>query len=164
MFEALADEISVEAIEFLLVVDGRSAAKSPLEGGFEQRVSVDLLKGLLNGAVGDVGCDAGRADAARHARLAATADRGLPSRDDCRRARIIDRAVGFQPFDCCVDVRRVVPAACEALTHLRFRELAPREHLQRNEIRVGCHATNLTEAPGLENKPGLHCVLRTTRL
>src|SRR6185436_17420644 len=122
-FEALADEISVEAIEFFLVVDGRSAAKSPLEGGVEQRVSVDLLKGLLNGAVGDVGCDARRAEAAGHARLAATADRGLPSRDDGRRARIVDRAVGFQPFDGGIDVRRVVPAACEALTHLRFREL-----------------------------------------
>ena len=49
-------------------------------------------------------------------------------------AGVVEAAIGGEAGDGLVDAVRVVFAADEALPHLRFRKLAPREHAERVEV------------------------------
>jgi hypothetical protein len=71
------------------------------------------------------------------AELSTTAERSLRPRDRPRDARVVYRALLEQPVDGIVDGVGVVTLAAEALPHLHFRKLAPREHLQTIEVGAG---------------------------
>ena len=142
--EALADQISIQSLEFLVIVDSRSTAQTTLERRRQERVGIDVFEYLLDRAVGDARSNAGGAKAAAHAGFAPSPHRRFPTCDHCRRSRVVDVSVGFQSSDRLVDLVAIVFASSEPLSDLGFRELSASEHLERREIRVGSHPTTLT--------------------
>src|SRR5205807_1412256 len=79
--------------------------------------------------------DAGALDLHPHAQPAAAAEGGLGPRDRFGDARIVERALFAQSRDRRVDGVGFVALALEALSDLRFGQLAPREHLQSINVR-----------------------------
>ena len=138
--EALADQISIQPLEFLVIVDSRSTAQTSLERRRQKRVGIDLLEYLLNRAVGDPRSNAGGAKSVAHASFAPSPYRRFPTRDHCRRAHVVDGSVDFQSSDRLVDLGAIVFASGEPLSDLGLRQLTPSEHLERHEISVGSHS------------------------
>ena len=88
-------------------------------------------------------CPPPRSAAARAARPRLRTD-GLGPRDRAGHALIVDAAVGFEPGDGLVDGFLALAAPGQTLADLRFRELAPREHFQGDQIRVVGHVSQST--------------------
>jgi hypothetical protein len=118
--EALADQISIQSLEFLVIVDSRSTAQTSLERRRQERVGIDVLEYLLNRAIGDPRSNTGGTKTAAHAGFAPSPHYRFPTRDHCRRARVVDVSVGFQSSDRLVDLVAIVFASGEPLPHLRF--------------------------------------------
>jgi len=132
--ESLTDEISVEPLQLAVVGNFRLAAHPFIESGLEQSVRVHVGKGVIEGALGLRGGDAGPFELHPHAPSAPAAQGRFRACDRARHSRIVYGVFVPEAFHSLIDVRWRVPAASQPLTDLRFGQLAAREQLQAFQV------------------------------
>lgn len=137
--EALADQVAIQSLEFLVVANRRRSSQAFRQSRREERVGVDIRKHLVDRVPGSGSRDAHALDLPRDAQLPTSLHRGLGPRNSRRRALIIYGTFGLQSCDRIVDGVLAVPVARETLAYLGFRQVAPGEHLQRVEVGGGAH-------------------------
>ena len=100
------------------------------------RLVFDVIVDLVDDAGRNLLCDAGALDLHPHADLPAAVNGGFRSRDGLGDAHVVDGALLPEPRDGRVDVVGWVILSCQPLAHLRFGQLAAREHFQSVDVRV----------------------------
>jgi hypothetical protein len=137
-FEALSDQISVKTTKSLLVGQSFAAAELFRERVLDLRVGINCFGNGSGGPSSDLRCDASLQDLAFGAPCAAALRRDLVSGDRLGNAPIVYDPFLTKTSDGRLDGRFEVTAAPETLPDLSFRELAPREHLDRVDISSLC--------------------------
>ena len=133
-FEALADEVSIQAPEFGVIRDVVPAAQTLGKRCLEERLGVNRSEDFVHRALCGSARDAGLLDVSADPELATASHRRLCTRDCLCYARIVDGAFAAKRLDGRIDRVGVVAFPCETLPHLRFRQLASGEHFEGVEI------------------------------
>ena len=153
--EALRAQVAKQTLELAVVGDALAAAQPFLQSGREQRIGIEILEDLVHGFRGNRLSDAGRLDLLKHPPSSSTTARGLGSRNRAGDALVVDAALGLEPGDGFVDGVLTLAALGQTLADLRFRELAPGEHVQGDQIRVVGHDLSLPPLSGGSEDPPL---------
>ena len=134
MFEALADQMTIEASEFSLVGDRRSASEAPFKCRQQERIHVDLLEDFVHGARRHRSGNAGLREALMHPRSPTAADACFGACNRSGHTCIVNAAALFESLDRRGNRTGLVAKFLEASANLRLRELSAGEHLERSEL------------------------------
>ena len=148
-----AIRVAKQTLELAVVGDALAAAQALRQSGRQQRVGIEILKDLVHGLRGDRFRDAGGLDLLKHPPLSATTDRGLGPCNRAGDALVADAALGLETGDGLVDGGLTLATLGQTLADLRFRELAPGEHVQGDQIRVVGHDLSLPPLSGGSKDP-----------
>jgi hypothetical protein len=132
--EALADEVSVQALHSARIAQRETAAQTSIQGMLEQLGFVDLRENLRDSLTGNVAGNPERFDAPDHPRATALTQPHLGSRTGNCGPLIVQRPLTTQSFDGVVYVLVIEFAPHQPLPELRLGKLAAREEREAGDV------------------------------
>lgn len=119
---------------FAVVGNALTAAQPLCESRRDQLVGIESVEHVGGGPAGEGGADAGLLDGSLDAQPAVPLQAAFHPGNRMGDADIVEGAFLEEPCDGGVNLLRLVAFAREPLAHLRFGELAARDHLEAVQV------------------------------